>query len=371
MSLKYVMKSCFITYKCTRHIILYKWAQSYRGDNLKKVGALFLMVFMAIIGLPTFITSFLGDQQVSYQEGVEKKVENENKDNIRMIKVLDAQSGDIMDLEFEEYIKGVLAAEMPALFEIEALKAQAVAARTYAIKKINQKGSEDLKGADISTDPSKGQAYLSKEELKKIWGDNFYTYYDKISKAVEETRNEIMTYEEEPIEAVFHSTSAGITQSAKDVWEVDVPYLQSVESIGDEEAPAFESETKLSKQEVYQLLKEKYSDIVIQDLMQQIQIIERSSGGYIKKVQIGNKVLSGEEMRKLFNLRSSCFSIEEDGDYLIFTTKGYGHGAGMSQYGANFMAKEGKNYREILSHYYQGVQIKEINEIGENILKNE
>lgn len=371
MSLKYVMKSCFITYKCTRHIILYKWAQSYRGDNLKKVGALFLMVFMAIIGLPTFITSFLGDQQVSYQEGVEKKIENENKDNIRMIKVLDAQSGDIMDLEFEEYIKGVLAAEMPALFEIEALKAQAVAARTYAIKKINQKGSEDLKGADISTDPSKGQAYLSKEELKKIWGDNFYTYYDKISKAVEETRNEIMTYEEEPIEAVFHSTSAGITQSAKDVWEVDVPYLQSVESIGDEEAPAFESETKLSKQEVYQLLKEKYSDIVIQDLMQQIQIIERSSGGYIKKVQIGNKVLSGEGMRKLFNLRSSCFSIEEDGDYLIFTTKGYGHGAGMSQYGANFMAKEGKNYREILSHYYQGVQIKEINEIGENILKNE
>lgn len=355
--------------------MIYIWVQSYRGDNLKKVGALFLMVFFAIIVLPAFITSFVGDSQINQQEDIGKninnKVESDNKENIKVIKVLNAQTGEIMELEFEEYIKGVLAAEMPASFEIEALKAQAVAARTYAIKKMNQKGSEDLKGADISTDPSRGQAYLSKEELKKKWGENFYTYYDKIARAVEETKDQIMTYEEEPIEAVFHSTSAGITQSAKDVWEVDVPYLKSVESTGDEEAPSFEYETVLSKQEVYRLLKDKYPDLVIQDLMQQIQIIERNSGGYIKKIQIGNKLLSGEEIRKLFNLRSSCFAIKEEGDNLIFTTKGYGHGAGMSQYGANSMAKQGKDYQEILTHYYQGVQIKEINEIEENILKSE
>lgn len=276
-----------------------------------------------------------------------------------------------MELEFEEYIKGVLAAEMPVLFEIEALKAQAVAARTYAVKKMNQEKKEELKGADISTEHSKGQAYLSVEELKQKWGENFYTYYNKITKAVEETKNEIMIYEEEPIEAVFHSTSAGITQSAEDVWQVDVPYLQSVESIGDIEAPVFVDEKIISKQEVFQLLKEKYPEIVIQDLIRQIQIVERNNGGYIKKAQIGNKILSGEEIRSLFNLRSSCFSIEEEGDNLKFISKGYGHGAGMSQYGANYMAKEGKNYKEILMHYYQGVQIKEINEIGENILENE
>ncbi|NLJ87881.1 MAG: stage II sporulation protein D [Epulopiscium sp.] len=334
---------------------------------MKKLSILFLMIFFAIIGLPALITLFFEGNKT------DEIVKNDEKTNvgtsIRLIKVLDEESQEIMEIEFEEYIKGVVAAEMPASFELEALKAQGVAARTYAIRKMRQNNNKDK--ADISTDSVKGQAYLSQEKLKQKWGDNFYTYYNKISQAVDDTKGEILVYEEEPIEAVFHSTSAGITQSAKDIWQVDVPYLQSVESIGEEDSPAFMEEKKLSKEEIVEALKNKYPDIIIQDLVGQIQIIERSSGGYIKKIQIGNKIFSGEEVRNLFNLKSSCFSIKEEGDYLIFITKGYGHGAGMSQYGANYMAKEGKTYIEILKHYYKDVEIKSLEDIEGNIFKDE
>ncbi|WP_058486009.1 stage II sporulation protein D [Defluviitalea phaphyphila] len=329
---------------------------------MKKIGVLFLTIFLAIIGVPALITSFFGKSYYEHNNIISEE---------KIIKVLDEKTNKIMEIEFEEYIKGVLAAEMPALFELEALKAQAVAARTYAIKKIEQKSEANLKGADISTDFSKGQAYLSKDELKEKWGENFEAYYNRISLAVEETKGEIMTYEEEPIEAVFHSTSAGFTQSAKDIWDVDVPYLKSVESQGDIESPVFKDEQKISKQKIVNLLKERYPDIIINDLVGEFQIVERSSGGYVKKIQIGNKLISGEEIRDIFNLKSSCFSVQEEGDSLIFITKGYGHGAGMSQYGANYMAKQGKTYKDILKHYYQNIDIININEVNENLLDNE
>ncbi len=352
------------TYKCTRHI---RRDRHSRGDSLKKLSILFLMIFFAIIGLPALITVFFEGNKTGGAITSEKESIEDN--NILTIKVLNEESQEIMEMDFEEYIKGVVAAEMPASFELEALKAQAVAARTYAIRKMKQ--NKNKEGADISTDSFKGQAYLSLEQLKEKWGDNFYAYYNKISQAVEETKGEIMLYEEEPIEAVFHSTSAGITQSARDIWQVDVPYLQSVESVGEEESPAFMEEKRILKKEVVESLKRKYPDIMIQDLIGQIQIIERTEGGYIKKIQIGNKIFSGEEVRYLLNLKSSCFTIKEDGDTLIFVTKGYGHGAGMSQYGANYMAKEGKVYTDILKHYYQGVEIKSLEDIEGNLFKNE
>lgn len=334
---------------------------------MKKIGILFLTVFLTIIGLPAFITLLFEDHHINSESINNNKNINQNK--MKTIKILDEQTKKIIEVEFEEYIKGVIAAEMPALFELEALKAQAVAARTYAIRKMSQNNSIDK--ADISIDPARGQAYLSLDQLKQKWGGNFYTYYRKISQAVEATQGEIMVYEEEPIEAVFHSTSTGITQSAKDIWQVEVPYLQSVESVGEEESPSFVEEKKLSKKEILEVLEKRYPDIMIYDLVGQIQIIERSSGGYIKKIQIGNKILSGEEVRSLFGLKSSCFTIKEEDEHFIFITKGYGHGAGMSQYGANYMAKEGKTYIDILKHYYQGIEIKALKDIEENILKDE
>jgi len=324
------------------------------------------MVFLAIIGIPAFITSIVGENKIN-QPMVKSKMDDINE-NKMIIRVLDEKTGKTNNIEFEDYIKGVLAAEMPALFEIEALKAQAVAARTYAVKKMD-KNKDNV--ADISTEPSKGQAYLSIDELKEKWGENFYTYYEKITRAVEDTKGQVMFYEEEPIEAVFHSTSAGMTQSAKDVWQADVPYLQSVESDGDKQAPAFEEEKKIKKEDVIEILLTRYPDIIIQDLVGQIQIVERSSGGYIKYIQIGNKILTGEEAREIFKLKSSAFILKEEGENIIFATKGYGHGAGMSQYGANYMAKEGRTYKEILNHYYNGIIIKEIKDYDENILNDE
>ena len=169
-----------------------------------------------------------------------------------------------------------------------------------------------------------------------------------------------MVYEDEPIEAVFHSTSAGVTQSAQEVWSLDLPYLQSVESVEDVKAPSFIQQVEFTSEEFLNRITECLPEIVIakENIGKQIQIIERSSSGYVKQVQIGNQILSGQDIRNILGLASNHFTLEQEGDNLTFITQGYGHGVGMSQYGAHFMAEEGKTYKEILQHYYQGIRIE-------------
>ncbi len=318
---------------------------------MKKIGLLFVFVIFTIIIIPVGITLLYGIEQPKSTVTIAEE---------QKIRVIEPNTQEVKTMGFEEYIRGVVAAEMPALFEEEALKAQAVAARTYALRRIraNQKNN-DPKEADMSMDYRTGQAYLSIDQLKQRWGDHFYQYYDKITKAVDATTGEIMIYNQEPIEAVFHSTSAGITQNAEDVWSVEVPYLKSVESKLDEHAPDFISTKTIAESDAMSVLKNQYPELLLSDakLLTQIQIIDRTEGGYIKTAQIGNKIVTGRELRELFKLRSSNFTIQQAGDSIVFTTQGYGHGAGMSQYGANFMAQQGKTYREILFHYYQGVEV--------------
>lgn len=260
-------------------------------------------------------------------------------------------------VEIEEYLRGVVAAEMPASFEKEALKAQAVAARSYALYRMENPTAEHPQAA-VCTDFSHCKAYKTEEELKKSWGEKDSEYLEKIADAVYQTAGEIITYNGEVAMAVFHSQAgSGRTENSKDVWGGDVPYLISVESHGENTAPNFYSTAVFSFDEFKGKLLSKQSDAVINS-PEDIGTPQVSEGGSVKSITIGGKEFTGRDIRSLFGLRSSCFKIKSDESTVTFEVTGYGHGVGMSQYGANTMAKEGYNYIQILTHYYTGTKIE-------------
>ncbi|MPL68964.1 hypothetical protein SDC9_14697 [bioreactor metagenome] len=272
----------------------------------------------------------------------------------------------IVQMNLEDYIKGVVAAEMPAEFELESLKAQAVAARTFAVKNMVAFGGPGLAehaGADVSADYKQSQAWLSETQLKAKWGPFGYErYWGKISTAVDKTRGQILNYNGEPINAVFHSTSGERTASAKEVWGFDYPYLQSVVCTWDKQSPRYSETKELALAEIEQRLGPDTGVMVAAQSGNGAVagIIDHTGSGRVDKVRIGSKTLSGLTVRDKLELRSTNFTVAQKGDKLVFQTTGYGHGVGLCQYGANGMAKEGRNYINILSHYYTGVAIKNI-----------
>lgn len=303
-----------------------------------------LVCLLLLLSVPAIITIFYNEQST---------VDQEDKKGIE-ISIRLEETGQVINLDLEEYIIGVVAAEMPASYNLEALKAQAVAARTYAYRKI-------ITGTEVlSSDFRKGQAYLSNEQLKERWGNEHYNYLKKISEAVYTTKGQILVYNDEPIEAVFHAISAGKTQSSLDLWGFELPYLVSVESEQDIDAPSFFTEYIFSEEEVKNKLKANYSDLTlsVEPLVNQMQIVRKNEAEYIQQIQIGNKVITGEEFRHALSLKSSNFTIKQKDEDLFITTKGYGHGAGMSQYGANELANANYKYDDILKHYYIGAKIK-------------
>ena len=251
--------------------------------------------------------------------------------------------------ELETYVAGVVAAEMPASFEPEALKAQAVAARTYAVRDMLQTGGGF----------PQGQAYRSPEEQAALWGEDYPVWAEKIRQAVAATRGEILTYEQEPILAVFCAASAGVTESAGNVWSTDLPYLQSVASPGDREAPQFAVTVRIPREQAAAALLAACpaAGDLSGDLSPKLRSEEHTPAGYVKTVRVGAGSLTGRQFREALGLRSSAFTLEFAGDELVVTTRGHGHGAGMSQYGAQALAREGKTYREILAYYYQNCDL--------------
>ena len=257
--------------------------------------------------------------------------------------------------DMEEYIKGVVAAEMPASFPEEALKAQAVASRTYAVRAVEN--------ADFELGPSDiGQAYVTVDEMKENWGANFDTYYAKICVAVDSTKHEVKVYQGGPILAVFHSTSAGETETAGNIWNYDLPYLESTDSIGDTYAPNYETTTEISCGDIIAKIKTLYPNFQADEagLFDSIKINERSEAGYITDMTVGNMNFTGKQIREALGIRSTNFTVENKGGSIAFTTKGFGHGAGMSQYGAKYMAENGSDYQAILNHYYTGIKIEKL-----------
>lgn len=293
-----------------------------------------------IILVPFLIVSIL-----IKEETIEMEVVNEAKVRIKR------EDGRIDVVLFEDYIVGVLAGEMPANFEIEALKAQALAARSYVLKKIEQNSNEDY---DI-LDTVMNQVYLDEEEMKEKWNENYQINRNKIEQAVLETKGEYLTYNGEVIEAFFFSTSTGKTENCEEVFQQALPYLRSVDSSWDSEvSPVFNEIYKFTLDEFYQKLNLTYQE----DL--KIEVIETTSTGRIKRIKINNQEMTGNDIYKALNLKSNYFDITRSGNYVTISTKGYGHGVGMSQYGAQAMALKGYKYDEIVKYYYQGVEISKM-----------
>ncbi|AKS39600.1 stage II sporulation protein D [Anoxybacillus gonensis] len=258
-------------------------------------------------------------------------------------------------LPLEQYVVGVVAAEMPAEFEMEALKAQALTARTYIVKQLMHNQPIQLpEGANV-TDTVMHQVYYNDEQLKERWGISYEWKIKKIKEAVEATRGQILTYNNEPIEAAFFSTSNGYTENSEAYWQNAFPYLTSVESPWDAQSPKFYEQVTLSVREFEQRLGVKLpKDGSVG------KVLARTPGKRVALVDINGKQLTGREVREKLQLKSTDFTWTRQGNNIVVTTKGYGHGVGMSQYGANFLAKQGKTYKEIVQYYYRGVQIHDV-----------
>ncbi len=322
-----------------------------------------IIVIAAVIAIPSAV--ILGIYDWNREPVVINGAEVHRGEDIT-IKVYMHEINQIVTMNLEDYIKGVVAAEMPAEFELEALKAQAVAARTYAVKHMavfGGTGSTEHPGADVSTDHNDSQAWQDETKLKAKWGENYTKYWSKVSRAVDQTRGLILTYNGEPINAVFHSTSGERTASAKEVWGFDYPYLISVSCSWDKKSPRYQDTKEITLTELETRLG---ADAGIVAAAQSgggagiTSIIDYTDSGRVNKVRIGSKTMTGLEVRQKLELRSANFQIESAGDKLIFKTIGYGHGVGLCQYGANGQAKENRNFRQILTHYYTGVAIKNI-----------
>lgn len=302
-----------------------------------------LIISTFILFIPFIIVNFFN---INNKEEINLKYVSNS-----IIRVKRISSGDIEEIPFEEYIVGVLAGEMPIYFEKEAFKAQAVAARSYALKRMEYNVDSEY---DV-VDSIMNQVYLDNSYLKSAWGEKYIENINKLREAVNETSLEYLDYNGEVIDAMFFSTSNGFTEDAITVFNIDLPYLQSVKSSWDENtSTAFKSVTSINVNEFYNKLDMEYSDFF------DFKVLKRSSTNRIITLSINGKEFSGRSLYDKLGLRSTDFSLKKDGNNIIINTTGYGHGVGMSQYGALGMAKEGYNYREILEYYYIGTSIKKM-----------
>lgn len=311
-----------------------------------KVWILYLaFLILAIVFIPHFASEYI--------------ITDNTLDGDSDIRLYDVSSGKTLTISLEDYIVGVVCAEMPAEFFDEALKAQAVAARTYAVKKIKSSASEHG-DAELCTDFSHCQAYVSPEDIHKNWGDNYAKYMNKVKSAVFSTQGEYLVYNNEPAMAVFHACSNGITEKSSDVWGGDVPYLTNVESKGDSEKKDYVSYSRYSRDEFVKILEVELNS-KIDITLTPIGNIEYSSGNNVVSIELFGNVLKGTDVRRMFSLKATSFNLEYDDSEFVFEVTGNGHGVGMSQYGANAMCAEGFTYREILNHYYPGTEIRKMN----------
>lgn len=258
----------------------------------------------------------------------------------------------VENVPIEEYIVGVVASEMYSTFKLEALKAQALAARTFIFKQMLSKEKLSVPDNAIVTDTEMHQVYKSKKELKNLWGKQYNDKIKKITKAVKETEGQILVYKEQPIDASYFSTSNGYTENSEEYWNNQLPYLRSVKSPWDKNSPKFIEQKTFSIADF-----EKKLGVDIGENTSVGTNISKTTGNRVDTIEIQGKKIDGKKIRELLDLNSTDFEFKRTGDQVIVTTKGLGHGVGMSQFGANGMAQEGKSYKDIISYYYTGVQI--------------
>ncbi len=307
---------------------------------MKKILAIVLFFVFILILAPFFI--FL----ISRPD----KMSDDNK-----ISVYIADEDKVEEMSITEYLTGVVSAEMPASFELEALKAQAVAARSYLYAHAAA-GDETHHGAAVCTDSAHCQAWISREQSAENWGGDSDANYDKIHSAVLSTADEVVTYNGEIADTVFHSTSSGKTENAADVWDSPVEYLVSVDSPGEELSPRYTSQASISKADFIGRIKDEFPEADRTAPLFE-NAVKSEAGGVISADVCGVNI-AGTKIRSIFGLRSTNFTVTEDGQMVNFSVTGNGHGVGMSQYGANYMASAGNDYKTILTHYYSGTKVE-------------
>lgn len=303
-----------------------------------------LLFTLLIILIPLFIIGLNNSDEII------NKIKYGSYNN-KVIRVKKSADGQIINVPIEEYVIGVVAGEMPASFNDEALKAQAVASRTYALNRAqNSKNDYDV------TDGTQNQVYINYDTMKEKWQGNYEKNLLKVKNAVLSTKGEVVLYQNNIIDAMFFSTSNGYTENSENVFSSSKPYLVSVSSTWDKtESPVFNSTSEVSKSEfLFNLGLESKENIIIEN-------IKKTNTGRVISLSINGKNFDSSKIKNIFNLRSTSFDINVLEDKVVFNVSGYGHGVGMSQYGANGMAKEGYNYQDILKHYYKDCEIKKIN----------
>ncbi len=282
-------------------------------------------------------------------------VSDKTDENVETIAVFRTSESKTVDMTMFEYVCGSVAAEMPLVYHEEALKAQAVACYTNALRLKNSEKSST--SGNISDDTTVHQGYIDEQQRREKWGDDFDKYEAKLKKAVKAVENQALYYSGELCVAAFYAISSGTTENAENIWGTPVDYLKSVDSAGDKLSPQYASTVTLTKDDFI-----KHGKALgindISSLKNAVKITKKSDVGTVLSVTVCGEKYSGEELRSVFSLRSPVFTVKTDESSVTFSVKGYGHGVGLSQYGADYLARQGQSYTEILHHYYTGVDIK-------------
>lgn len=328
----------------------------------KYITYFFLFIILCFLIPILFTKSF--ENTNNKTQGKENSIPESTYDykKYKTVKLLHTKTKKVEELPLDEYLYGVVSSEMPANFKEEALKAQAVVARTFTLYKIVH-NSKKHDGADICDDSTCCQAWISKEDRLAKWKEeNQIEYWNRIVNAVNSTQGKMITYNNQPINAFFHSNSGGSTEAPIDVWGGSgYPYLKSVTTAGEDAYNQYSSTVTVTQKQFTEIIKKVHSDFKIDFSKKDcIKVKEYTEGNRVKTIQVGNLSLSGVEMRTLFGLRSANFKITMEKQNIKFDVTGYGHGVGMSQTGADSLANQGKNYEDIIHHFYTGVEIKDI-----------
>lgn len=304
-----------------------------------------MMIFLPLIALMSTNTSDNTSEATTSKAQTEAATET--------VSVFSDSTGKVTEMSVEDYIFGSVCAEMPASFHEEALKAQAVACYTYMKWIKENSDNSSYTGADITDSSAVHQAFLTEEELRKKWGTSYDIYCEKVKDAVESVLFEYLTYENETAMTVFHALSTGETHSSEEVWNSATPYLQSVTAPGDKLSPDFSNTVTLTAAEfagAFEGATENDADKILKSASE-------DENGFISELSFGNKTLSRTDIRSVLSLDSPYFKVKNDGDSYIFTVYGKGHGIGMSQYSADYMARQGSTYEEILKHFYKDTSL--------------
>lgn len=362
-------------FRIARRIVITEYL--WRSENMKRkiicsIAAFVIMALLPFLSMGSIeretapVSDEMAAEESSQSESttpeVSSETERQSHEN-QGFRILDTSSGKIVNVDEREFCCGALGYEMAPLYEIEALKAQCVACYTHFCMLREKQRSEpdpDLKGADFSADLSKSQIWLSNDQMKKKWGDLYERSRQRIDQAVDECFGEVLCDDKgKLIDAAYFALSSGNTENASDIFGFDSPYLRAAPSPFDLKAPDQTSETTVSAEKLCSALTALKKDFSLPDKKDgRIGTAERTPSGTVLKIKIGSQEFTGAEIRNALNLRSANFDIDDEGDSFVFTTRGYGHGVGLSQYGANALAQQGSDYQEILHHYYGSASIE-------------